>query len=128
MKLSYRGANFHGWQSQPNAISVQSVIEDNLSKILRQETKITGAGRTDTGVNARTMVAHFDAVPELIETDGIIRGLNAMIGPDIAIEEIVRMHDGAHARFDAVSRTYHYYVHTSTLSAGRLRNLLTTTP
>ncbi len=101
MRLSYRGARFHGWQTQPNAVSVQSVIEESLSVITREEVRITGAGRTDTGVNARMMVA-----------ESFIRGLNSMVGPDIAIEEIVKVHQDAHARFDATSRTYHYYTHT----------------
>ena len=112
MRLSYRGARFHGWQTQPNAVSVQSVIEDNLSTITREDIKITGAGRTDTGVNARMMVAHFDLNQPLKSTESLIRGLNSMVGPDIAIEEIVKVHPDAHARFDATSRTYHYYAHT----------------
>lgn len=112
MRLSYRGARFHGWQTQPNAVSVQSTIEENLSKIVRENVKITGAGRTDTGVNAKMMVAHFDLSHEIKSAESIIRGLNSMVGPDIAIEEIVGMHADAHARFDAVSRTYHYYAHS----------------
>lgn len=112
MRLSYRGARFHGWQTQPNAVSVQSVIEDNLSIITREDIKIIGAGRTDTGVNARMMVAHFDLNQPLKSTESLIRGLNSMVGPDIAIEEIVKVHPDAHARFDATSRTYHYYAHT----------------
>ncbi len=112
MRLSYRGARFHGWQTQPNAPSVQSAIEESMSKIAREEIKITGAGRTDTGVNARMMVAHFDISRPIDHTEPYIRGLNSLLGPDIAIEEIVRVSDDAHARFDATSRTYHYYAHT----------------
>lgn len=112
MRLSYCGARFHGWQTQPNAVSVQSVIEDNLSIITREDIKITGAGRTDTGVNAHMMVAHFDLKQPLKSTKSLIRGLNSMVGQDIAIEEIVKVHRYAHARFDATSRTYRYYTHS----------------
>lgn len=112
IRLAYRGASFHGWQSQPNAISVQSVIETALSAILRCETKITGAGRTDTGVNARTMMAHFDTDTTIPDTTKIIRALNSMVGADIAIYDIIPVRPDAHARFDATSRTYHYYTHS----------------
>lgn len=112
MHLAYRGAPYHGWQSQPNAISVQSVIEDALSKTLRRQTKIVGAGRTDAGVNARCMVAHFDADP-IADLEGVVRSLNAIIGRDIAVYSITPVSPESHARFDAVSRTYHYYVTTA---------------
>lgn len=112
MKLAYRGANFHGWQSQPNAVSVQSTIENALTTILRTPIKITGAGRTDTGVNARLMTAHFDLPSPLPSPDDLVKALNSIAGKDIAIYSITQVHDDAHARFDATSRTYHYYVHT----------------
>ena len=112
MKLAYRGANFHGWQSQPNAVSVQSTIEDALTTIMRTPIKITGAGRTDTGVNARMMIAHFDVEQPLPSPDGLVKALNSLVGKDIAIYSISPVHDDAHARFDATSRTYHYYIHT----------------
>lgn len=112
MMLSYRGEPFHGWQSQPNAVSVQSTIEDGLSKILRYPIKIVGAGRTDTGVNARRMVAHFDAQNEINDSEALIRSLNSIVGRNIAIHAIALVDDDAHARFDATSRTYHYYVST----------------
>lgn len=111
MRLSYNGARFHGWQSQPNAVSVQSTIEDAAARVFRMPVKITGAGRTDTGVNARMMVAHFDLPDDIHILERMTAGLNALCGPDIAIEGIWRVHDDAHARFDAVSRTYHYYTH-----------------
>ncbi|WP_168184289.1 tRNA pseudouridine(38-40) synthase TruA [Muribaculum gordoncarteri] len=112
MRLSYRGASFHGWQSQPNAVSVQSAIELAMSRALRTPIKITGAGRTDTGVNARLMVAHFDLSQPITDKAALCRSLNAMVGPDIAIEGIYEVAPDAHARFDATSRTYHYYTHT----------------
>ena len=111
MHLSYCGAPFHGWQVQPNAVSVQEVIEDALTKVLRRPTTITGAGRTDTGVNARSMVAHFDA-PAIANLSATVRALNSIVGRDIAIHSITPVHPEAHARFDATSRTYHYYVST----------------
>lgn len=112
MQLSYRGAPFHGWQSQPGEVTVQSVLEDALSMILRRPMKITGAGRTDAGVNARMMVAHFDAGAPLSDPDGLVRKLNAVVGKDIAVQKIWEVAPDSHARFDAVSRTYHYYAVT----------------
>ncbi len=109
MKLAYRGATFHGWQRQPNASSVQQTIEEALSTVLRTETSIVGAGRTDSGVNARMMMAHFDSAQQLADTNVIIRSLNTLVGPDIAIQSLQPVHTEAHARFDATSRTYHYY-------------------
>lgn len=103
MELAYRGEPFHGWQRQPGAVSVQEVIENSLQTLLRVPTPIVGAGRTDAGVNASMMVAHFDA-DRLIEP----RALNSIVGKDIAIHSIRQVHDDAHARFDATSRTYHY--------------------
>lgn len=113
MRLSYRGAPFHGWQCQPGEVTVQSVIEDALSKVMRREMKIVGAGRTDTGVNARMMVAHFDVDSPIAEPARFVRNLNAIVGKDIAIEEIYEVAPDKHARFDATSRTYHYYAVTS---------------
>lgn len=109
MQLAYRGEPFHGWQRQPNASSVQQIIEEALATILRAPVPITGAGRTDTGVNARRMIAHFDADITPARANGMIRSLNTLVGRDIAIERISPVHADAHARFDATSRTYHYY-------------------
>ncbi len=86
MTLSYCGASFHGWQSQPNAVSVQSTIESAMSLVLRRSVGITGAGRTDTGVNARRMVAHFD-LPLTYDTgiiDRLARALYSFAGAGIA--------------------------------------------
>lgn len=112
MELSYRGARYHGWQTQPGETTVQSEIEDALSKILRRTVKITGAGRTDTGVNASMMVAHFDLLDGEPEPQSLVRGVNAIVGRDIAVYSITPVPDDAHARFDATARTYHYYAHT----------------
>lgn len=110
MRLAYNGTGFSGWQVQPREITVQGVIEEALSKVLRQKVGITGAGRTDTGVNARMMVAHFD-YGSILPTN-LACSLNAMVGRNIAIEEIWQVADDAHARFDALERTYHYYATT----------------
>lgn len=112
MRLSYNGAPFHGWQSQPNAVSVQSVLEDGLSRVFRAPVKITGAGRTDTGVNAALMVAHFDLESPVTIDGRLLASLNSLVGRDIAVSSISEVHPDAHARFDATSRTYHYYTHS----------------
>ena len=110
LKLAYNGAPFHGWQSQPNAISIQSTIEDAVTKILREKIAIVGAGRTDTGVNAREMYAHFDFDRDIKDKKKFILSLNSMVGKDIGIEEIIIVDKDAHARFDATERTYKYFV------------------
>lgn len=110
VKLSYDGGAFHGWQSQPNATSVQQTLEEALSVMLRRPVALTGAGRTDTGVHARTMFAHFDTDAPLPDIPAMIRGLNRLCGRDIAVDDIFRVADDAHARFDATSRTYKYFV------------------
>ena len=112
MHLGYCGASFHGWQIQPHANSVQQTIEEALSTLLRRYTPIVGAGRTDAGVNARHMVAHFNMEQESAYCDdpqSLVRKLNALVGKDVAIYRIERVADDAHARFDAKSRTYRYY-------------------
>ncbi len=109
MRLAYRGAPFHGWQSQPGEVTVQETLEKALSTVMRRDMKIVGAGRTDTGVNARMMVAHFDTDVPIENTEKLVRGLNSLIGKDIAVYEIYEVSPDKHARFDATSRTYHYY-------------------
>lgn len=112
IKLAYNGANFHGWQSQPNADSVQESLEKALSTVLRAEIAVTGAGRTDAGVNAAMMYAHFDVDEEIGDTELLVVKLNSIVGKDIAIYKVFRVHDDAHARFDATARTYKYFIHT----------------
>ena len=111
LQLAYRGAPFHGWQSQPNAVSVQSTIERALSLTLRQDTSIVGAGRTDTGVNASMMLAHFDT-PAPVDKPALLRAINSIVGKDIAVSHIHDVPADAHARFDATARTYHYHALT----------------
>lgn len=110
LKLAYDGSGFHGWQSQPNACSVQQTLEDALSLIYGREMKITGAGRTDTGVHARTMYAHFDADSLIPDNRRLIQSLNRLCGRGIAVHDIISVPEEAHARFDALSRTYKYFV------------------
>lgn len=112
LKLAYNGANYHGWQSQPNAVSVQECIEKALSMVLRMPIAITGAGRTDAGVNAAVMYAHFEVEQPIADTATLVMRLNSILGKDIAINDVIPVHDEAHARFDATARTYKYFVHT----------------
>ncbi len=113
LKLSFKGAAYHGWQVQPSQVSVQETIEKALSMVMRCPTPITGAGRTDAGVNAMTMYAHFDSKLPIGNLDLLQRSLNGILPPDIAIHDIIAVHDEAHARFDATSRTYRYFAHTA---------------
>ncbi len=110
--LSYDGSNYHGWQIQPNAVTVQETLEKSLALLMRHPIAITGAGRTDTGVNATIMVAHAD-FPEKIDCKQVTYRLNKILPPDIAIHCIKAVTDSAHARFDALSRRYRYYISTA---------------
>ncbi|GAA4278113.1 tRNA pseudouridine(38-40) synthase TruA [Aquimarina mytili] len=109
LELSYNGTRYHGWQRQPNAISIQEVLEDSLSTVLRIKTDIVGAGRTDTGVHARQIMAHFDLDRE-IESDVLKYKLNSILPAEIAIRKIHAVKSDAHARFDADSRSYEYHI------------------
>lgn len=110
IEFEYNGANYHGWQYQPNAISVQEVMEQSLGMLLRQPTPVTAAGRTDTGVHARKMVAHFDTAEPLADASALAFKLNGLLPEDIAIHQIRAVKPDAHARFDATSRTYEYWL------------------
>ena len=113
MTLAYRGAPYHGWQVQPGQTTVQGELERVLSTLLRRPTPITGAGRTDAGVNAHTMVAHFDTDDSIDASSPIfLRSINSLAGPDIAVYRIARVIDDAHARFDATERSYRYFATT----------------
>ena len=109
--FQYNGANYHGWQRQPNGISVQEALEDAMSIIMRTPIALTGAGRTDAGVHARLMTAHFDT-DATFDAENIVRRLNVFLPADISIFKIEKVADDLHARFDALSRTYEYHVHT----------------
>ena len=107
-ELSYRGKAYHGWQRQPNALSVQEVVEQALATLLQREVEITGAGRTDTGVHARQIFAHADLEAD-VDSHFLFR-LNRLLPLDVAAHAIRRVHENAHARFDADSRTYEYHI------------------
>jgi tRNA pseudouridine38-40 synthase len=111
--LSYNGGAYHGWQVQPNGVSVQETVENALAVGLRQKTAITGAGRTDSGVHARMMTAHFDTEITDLQTDELAKKLNSLLPADIAIHKIEMVKPTAHARFDAIARTYEYHIVTS---------------
>ncbi|WP_072883549.1 tRNA pseudouridine(38-40) synthase TruA [Chryseobacterium takakiae] len=108
IEFSYNGKNYFGYQIQPNAVSVQEEMEKALSMLLREEIKITGAGRTDTGVHAKKIFAHFDTEKALDQD--LTRRLNSFLPPDIAVKRIFQVSDDFHARFDATYRTYEYYI------------------
>ena len=108
--LKYDGAAYHGWQVQPNSRTVQEEVQRALSTLLREDVAVTGAGRTDTGVHARTMVAHV-ATDEEVDCARLVYKLNRLLPRDISADKALPVEGSMHARFSAVSRTYHYYVH-----------------
>jgi len=110
--LAYNGTNYCGWQIQPNGNSIQQTLEDALSTLLRVSVPIVGAGRTDAGVHARLMVAHFD-YEDVLDTTLLTDKLNRFLPKDIAIYRVVEVIPEAHARFDATSRLYRYYMTTT---------------
>ncbi|MGY4538397.1 tRNA pseudouridine38-40 synthase [Mucilaginibacter sp. UYNi724] len=122
IELAYDGTNYHGWQVQPNAVTVQEVLDKALSTLLRQPIETIGCGRTDTGVHATEYFAHLDVEAPQPPEGGIgdafqkfplqgVRGLNALLPHDIAIKNIIPVHPEAHARFDAKLRSYEYHIH-----------------
>lgn len=108
IEFSYNGKNYFGYQIQPRQNSVQEELEKALSTILREPIKTTGAGRTDTGVHAQKIYAHFDTKQSI--EDDLVKKLNSFLPSDIAIRRIFRVNDTFHARFDAAYRTYEYYI------------------
>ena len=108
IEFSYNGSTFFGYQIQPNEISVQEELEKALSTILRSEIKTTGAGRTDTGVHAKKMFAHFDFEETL--SDNLVYQLNSFLPPSIGVKRIFEVKEDFHARFSATYRTYEYYI------------------
>lgn len=112
ISLSYNGTNYHGWQIQDNGITVQSVLNNAMSQILRSEIETVGAGRTDTGVHASKFFAHFDFNKKLSpeELTDLVYKINSNLPNDIALCKITQVKEDAHARFSALSRTYKYYI------------------
>jgi tRNA pseudouridine38-40 synthase len=118
IELSYKGTRYHGWQVQPNAVTVQEVLEKALSIVLREKTETTGCGRTDSGVHASAFFAHFsgsEALARSLQNEEArltaTARLNAILPQDIAIKRIFPVHGNAHARFDASERSYRYFIH-----------------
>lgn len=111
VEFAYNGARYHGWQSQPNAVTVQEEMTKAFGLLLSVELELVGAGRTDAGVHARQMYAHFDWHQEIDEAK-LIAKLNSFLSKDIAVYRIFPVNDDAHARFDATQRKYEYYLHT----------------
>ena len=109
LELSYNGTAYHGWQNQPNAISVQEVIEKALTTLLKEKISIVGAGRTDAGVHAKQMFSHFETDADFIAED-LIYKMNSFLPKDIAIHDVFKVKTETHARFDAVSRMYLYKI------------------
>lgn len=114
MELSYFGKHYHGWQRQPNAVTVQQTIEQALTTILRRSVLIMGAGRTDTGVHATQMFAHFDwddsSFGIAATLQKFVYKVNSLLPPDIAIHKIFKVCTQAHTRFDATHRSYTYRI------------------
>lgn len=110
IEISYKGTAYHGWQVQPNALSVQEVLNNCLSKLLTGKIYVVGAGRTDSGVHAKQFFAHFDLDDLIVDVSSFIGRLNAFLPKDIAVISLRKVRMDAHARFDAISRTYHYLV------------------
>jgi len=109
--FAYDGTHYHGWQIQPNGISVQEVLQKALSTLLRGETGVVGAGRTDAGVHARRMVAHFETERK-VDCQQLAYKLNRLLPRDISVYDVKPVDSDMHARFSATKRTYHYYIHT----------------
>jgi tRNA pseudouridine38-40 synthase len=109
LSLAYDGTNYHGWQIQPNAITVQEVMNESIGKILRQEVNVVGCGRTDTGVHASYYVLHFDMENPIADFGKFLYKINAVLPSDISVFEIHEVDIEKHARFDAFAREYHYF-------------------
>jgi tRNA pseudouridine38-40 synthase len=129
IELAYRGTRFHGWQIQPNALTVQEELNKALSILTRENVNVVGAGRTDTGVHASFFVAHFDVERKLENPEQLGYKLNAFLPDDIRIDRLFEVDTDAHARFSAISRTYHYYIsHRKELFNHEFTHLITFKP
>lgn len=113
IEIAYDGTPFHGWQIQPNAISVQEKLNQALKTLFRTDIETVGAGRTDTGVHAKQLYVHMDIQPlhKLDSLEKIKQSLNALLPYEISIKRIIEVASDAHARFDATSRSYEYHMH-----------------
>jgi len=117
IEIAFNGTPYHGWQAQPNALAVQEVLDKALSTVFRQAIETVGCGRTDTGVHARQLFAHFDVEEKehgpwtMEHGQNIVRSINALLPHDIAAKRLIPVHAEAHARFDATERSYEYHIH-----------------
>lgn len=112
VRLAYDGTRFHGWQVQPNALTVQELLDRSLSTVLREQIETVGCGRTDAGVHAKDFYAHFDsASPRDLRGSGFLQSINALLPYEIAVKSISAVSLEAHARFDATMRSYEYHIH-----------------
>ncbi len=111
IKLAYNGTPYHGWQIQPNAASVQETLNKAFSVLLNSDIHLMGAGRTDTGVHATEMYAHFD-FENTIDSPKLVHKLNSYLPKDIVIYDIFAVDSEAHTRFDATKRTYKYHINS----------------
>lgn len=110
IEFAYNGTNYHGWQRQPDAITVQEKLEEGMQLLLRESISLVGAGRTDAGVHAKQMFAHFE-LDDPIKLDNIVYKLNRWLPDDISVFTVVNVNETAHARFDATARSYEYHFH-----------------
>lgn len=115
LEIAFKGTAYHGWQVQKNAISVQAILHEKMEILLQESVLVTGAGRTDTGVHARQMFAHFDTnkLQNRMPKEKFLYSLNALLPKDIAVKNIIKVERDAHARFDATERSYEYHIHFS---------------
>lgn len=112
LELAYKGTSYHGWQFQPNAVAVQEILEKALKVFFRFDVETLGCGRTDTGVHASQFFAHLDLPANLeINQEKFLKSVNSLLPYDIAVSQLIQVHNNAHARFDAVSRAYQYHIH-----------------
>ncbi len=112
LELAYNGKDYHGWQIQPNAISVQEMLNDCIGKMLGEEINVVGCGRTDTGVHATYFVAHFETSRESIDGKQFCYKLNRFLPRDIAVFSLQKVAEDTHSRFSAINRTYEYHIVT----------------
>lgn len=112
LELGFDGTAYHGWQTQPNAVSVQQILDEAISMVLREKISLTGAGRTDTGVHAKRYTAHFNSLctPALLHKADLVYKLNHFLPPDIALYDLYPVRANAHARYSAISRSYEYRI------------------
>lgn len=115
IEIAFNGGEYHGWQLQPNAITVQQTLNDALATLCRKAVETVGCGRTDTGVHARQLFAHFDLenLRAPMDMESFRYRLNGLLPSDIAVKRLFAVHSGAHARFDATQRSYEYHIHVA---------------